>query len=142
MIGFIILLSSFLCLSFVWLMGFGLIISKKGGWVFLKALSGADFLAYWISFLLPVFMILTAFCFIYIALEIKKNQLFFKDWLKALKGEVHDIPPFLMQEKEIPKELIPKPEKKVVKINKNEPLERYMNLEPDDGTDYQFSDEE
>lgn len=142
MISLIILLSSFLCLSFVWLTAFMLIITSKGGWAFLKALSGADFLAYWIALLLPIFMILTAFCFIYIALEIKKNQLFFKDWLKALKGEVHDIPPFLMQEKEIPKDLLKTSEKKVVKINKNEPIEKYMNLEPNDETDYLFSDDE
>ena len=145
MLGFILLLSAFLSVAFIWLVAFGVIVYSKGGWAFLKALSWSDFLAYWIALLLPVLVILIAFAFIYLSLEMKKNQLFFKDWIKALKGEMPEVPPFLMQKKEIPEELKKAPdseEQKIVKINKNEPLDKYKDLDSDDNVLYQFTDDE
>lgn len=145
MIVFVILLSCFLSVAFVWLAAFGFIVYSKGGWAFLKALSWPDFLAYWIALLLPVLVILMAFAFIYLSLEIKKNQLFFKDWLKVLRGEMPEVPPFLMQEKEIPEELKKESQTEtqtVVKISKNEPLEKYKDLDSNDNILYQFTDDE
>ena len=145
MVAFIILLSTFLSIAFTWLVAFGVIVYSKGGWAFLKALSWPDFLAYWIALLLPILVILTAFAFIYLSLEMKKNQLFFKDWLKALKGEMPEVPAFLLQKKEIPEELKKEPdmeEQKIVKISKNEPLDKYKDLDSDENTLYQFTDDE
>lgn len=154
MIGFIAFLSMGVSMALLWLLVMGNYVVSKGGFSFFSTASGTEIGFVVIGLFLPLFMIVCATSFIYIVIEIKKQQMIFKDWIASLKREfvhhetsIHNLIGEQLHQKnadtndeECDTRTYPLPfkERSIMTISRNESISKYKDLNLPDDVDLLF----
>lgn len=153
MIGFVSFLSISVSMALIWLIAVLSYVMRTS--LFDRPVWEVVFLL--MGLFLPFILIFMAVAFVYIALEIKKNQLIFKDWIRSMRKDfvsyeesVHSMIGRQLEEEirdpdtyelPFPKEDAPE-EKSVFQILKEEPISKYKDLELPDDIDLHFVDKD
>ncbi len=149
MIGFIAFLSFSVCTAVIWFIILMQYIWQMGGLSQIFKGEILNVVIFLIALFLPIMLVATALAFIYTAMELKKNQLIFKDWVASFKKEfasheetIHSLIGQQLQseleEKDTLTYPLPFEEKTVMTISKDEPISKYKDLELPDDVDLHF----
>ena len=149
MLGFVAFLSFAVSTAVVWVAVLVQYIVRMGGLGEILKGGLVNVLIFLIALFLPVMMIASALAFIYIAVEMKKNQLIFKDWLASLQKDFvsHEQSIHALIGRQLQSELeerdtqtypLPFEEKTVMTISKDEPIAKYKDIELPDDIDLHF----
>ncbi len=152
MVGFVAFLSFCVSIAVVWVVIMGRYVLSIGGISGLLNGSAVQIGMVLMSFFLPILMVACALGFLYLFLEMKKNQLIFKDWLSSIKKDleekergVHSLVGEQLRQtieqdegKDTDTYPLPFEEEKVMTISKKDTLAKYQNLELPEGVDLRF----
>ncbi len=149
MVGFVTLLSFSVATAVVWMVVLIQYAARTGGWAHILNGGLIDVAIFLIALFLPVMMIASALAFIYTAMEMKKSQLIFKDWLASIQKDFvsHEQSIHALIGQQLQSELeerdtqtypLPFEEKTVMTISKSEPISKYKDMELPDDIDLHF----
>lgn len=152
MVGFVAFLSFCVSIAVVWVVIMGRYVLSIGGISGLLNGSAVQIGMVLMSFFLPILMVACALGFLYLFLEMKKNQLIFKDWLSSIKKDleekersVHSLVGEQLRQtieqdegKDTDTYPLPFEEEQVMTISKKDTLAKYQNLELPEGVDLRF----
>ena len=149
MLGFVTFLSFAVGAAVVWFVILLQYIWIMGG--FQQVIKGdlINVLIFLIALFLPIMMIISALAFIYIAMEMKKNQVLFKDWIASVKKDFvsHEASIHSLIGRQIQTEMqepdnqtypLPFKEVNVMTVSKEEPISKYNDMELPDHMDFHF----
>ncbi len=149
MLGFVAFLSFSVGASVVWFVVLMQYVWRTGGLVQVFKGDLLNVLIFLIALILPVMMMASATAFLYSAMEMKKSQLIFKDWLASIKKDFvsHEESIHALIGRQLQSELddrdtqtypLPFEEKTVMTISKDEPIAKYKDIELPDDIDLHF----
>lgn len=133
-----ILLVSFLsvsvAVSIIWI-GFILSFLSSG-----TLPSHATYIVGMMGLFLPLVVIVMSVAFVFLTIEMKKNQLILRDWITALKRDVLNDPAAVHAEigALVVQEMERSEAPAVMNISKEEPITKYQNLELPDDVELRF----
>lgn len=154
MLGLTLFLSVCVATSVIWLLAMIGYIMQTGGFRAAMERPLPDMLMLFAGLFLPILTMAIACAMIYVALELKKTQMIFKDWLRNFKRELtlHEASIHALIGKQLQEELnddrdtqtyqLPFEEttRTVMNILKDEPISKYKDLELPDDVDLHFVD--